>query len=517
MKKFLLYSSLIAVFLFGVKTILAQNSVSLIDENTYIKVCFWAEHTYVSDLGFYLKAPGCELLEPGNEGVVQLCPAASDWGPSAQYGSWTGIPWSTLGCSSATDENSACNAGNNVGNESSGFCFSTHIVPNGQEMAAGTPEYTPCICDLPTPLIGTFASVGPWEPIYGFDINEEGWRLQIYDCQDADIGNLQRATIQFSNYSECDSTVVIYELNDISIPINDVSCNASNASQNIIPFSNSNIYSFEEQDPIICGVNIDENNNSEIFWNNFSSEIVDSVVIFDANPESSEMIRIGAVKFSEFSTFVDTSSVPDQREVSYKIGFKNICGNINLVSSIQESIFLSSSSSHNLITLEWNENESFSDDSVTIYRGNTPDEMQFLDKVLFSDLTFIDSCVTVNDSLFYKLSFETHLCNQDKEIFAINSNVSGVYIEDFTWLKPSQNANEIIIVPNPANDYININLNGINANKLEIYDITGKLLIEQTLVTENPTLNIETLESGVYFIIVWDESKFMGKLNFVKR
>lgn len=74
MIKALLYSSLIAGFLLGVKTIHAQNPVSIIDENTYIKVCFWAEHTYVSDLGFYLKAPGCELLEPGDEGVVQLCP-----------------------------------------------------------------------------------------------------------------------------------------------------------------------------------------------------------------------------------------------------------------------------------------------------------------------------------------------------------------------------------------------------------------------------------------------------------
>lgn len=517
MIKALLYSSLIAGFLFGVKTIHGQNPVTLVDENTYIKVCFWAQHSYVSDLGFYLKAPGCELLEPGDVGVVQLCPAASDWGPSAAQGSWTGIPWSALGCSSAADENTPCNSGNNIGNESSGFCFSTHIVPNGQEMVAGTPEYTPCVCDLPAPISGTFASVGTWEPIYGFDINEEGWRVQIYDCESADIGNLQRATIQFSNYSECDSTVVMYELNNINLPINDGSCNAISASQNIIPFSDSDIYGFEEEFPIICGVNINENDNSEIFWNSFSSEIIDSVIIYDANLQGGEMIRIGAVKFSELSSFVDTSSVPEQRAFEYNIGFKNTCGNINLVSLVQKSICLSLSSSENLIALEWNENESFSDDSVSIYRGNSPDDMHLIEKVLYSDLTYIDSYVTENDSLFYKLSFETHLCDQDKEIIAINSNILGVNIEDFVRLKPIQNENEIIIVPNPAKDYINIDLNGINADKLEIYDITGKLLIEKTLVTENQTLNIEILGSGVYFIIVWDESKYVGKLNFVKR
>ncbi len=29
----------------------------IVDADTYIKVCFWAQHTYVSDIGFYLKSP----------------------------------------------------------------------------------------------------------------------------------------------------------------------------------------------------------------------------------------------------------------------------------------------------------------------------------------------------------------------------------------------------------------------------------------------------------------------------
>ncbi|MGC9331892.1 MAG: T9SS type A sorting domain-containing protein [Bacteroidales bacterium] len=30
--------------------------------------------------------------------------------------------------------------------------------------------------------------------------------------------------------------------------------------------------------------------------------------------------------------------------------------------------------------------------------------------------------------------------------------------------------------PNPSSDYFNINLNGINADKMEICDITGKVI-----------------------------------------
>jgi hypothetical protein len=37
----------------------------ILDANTYIKVCFWANHTYVSDIGFYLKSPGSQAANPG--------------------------------------------------------------------------------------------------------------------------------------------------------------------------------------------------------------------------------------------------------------------------------------------------------------------------------------------------------------------------------------------------------------------------------------------------------------------
>ncbi|HQP05005.1 MAG TPA: hypothetical protein PLP11_10420, partial [Bacteroidales bacterium] len=202
-----------------------------IDENTYIKVCFWATHTYVSDIGFYLKSPGNQPTEPGNPGVVQLCPAASDWGPGAAQGSWTGIPWTTLGCSDPSDENTVCNSGNNVNN----FCFATHTSPGGTALPAGNPTYTPCVCDMPTPLTGTFASVGPWGTIYGANAADPGWSVQIYDCEGVDVGSLTRTTITFIGQTDCGQATFVYDSGSINSAINDNSCSASTASLYIVP------------------------------------------------------------------------------------------------------------------------------------------------------------------------------------------------------------------------------------------------------------------------------------------
>jgi gliding motility-associated-like protein len=207
----------------------------IIDENTFIKVCFWANHTYVSDLGFYLKSPGSQTANPGENGVVELCPAASDWGPSSAQGSWTGIPWSALGCSDPNDENSVCNAGDNVGNTNAGFCFQSHSAPGGGIMEAGNPTLTPCVCDMPTPLVGNFASVGTWTTILGSSAAEPGWAVQIYDCEMADVGALTRATIQFVGQTECGQASFIYDSGPINSPINDNSCNAAIASLFVVP------------------------------------------------------------------------------------------------------------------------------------------------------------------------------------------------------------------------------------------------------------------------------------------
>ncbi|MCK9256281.1 MAG: hypothetical protein M0P36_10910, partial [Bacteroidales bacterium] len=201
-----------------------------IDENTYIQICFWANHTYVSDLGFYLKAPGATTSEPNNNGVVALLPAASDWGANGDFQSNTTIPWSVTGCA-PEDENVTCNSGDHLDE----FCFSTNYWLGGPQLTPGNPAHVPCICDLPTPLEGMFAPAESWERIYGYMAGDPGWAVQIYDCENIDYGALTMARLVFSAQTSCGQTTFVYDSDEIYSPINDNSCAANTASIFVVP------------------------------------------------------------------------------------------------------------------------------------------------------------------------------------------------------------------------------------------------------------------------------------------
>ncbi|MBN2777616.1 MAG: T9SS type A sorting domain-containing protein [Bacteroidales bacterium] len=157
-----------------------------VDDDILIEVCFTGNHTCVSDLGFYLIAPGMIGTHPGFNGVVQLLPSVVDWGPEGTHGSWGGVPWSVLGCN-ASDENTPCNNGNDFID----LCFTSTLE-------GGNPNYTACICDMETPLTGEFAPVDSWENIYGYPLVGD-WVISIFDCMSNDIGGLFEGTISFSN------------------------------------------------------------------------------------------------------------------------------------------------------------------------------------------------------------------------------------------------------------------------------------------------------------------------------
>ncbi len=167
---------------------------SLITSATNVSVCFSANHTYVSDLAFYLVGPA-SCGSP----TVSLSPNPGSIG-----------------------QGSICNSGNNVSN----LCFSNLATSNLD------------VCSATAPLTGNYGSYGSpstpinWSTIYGCNAAEGGWSVQIYDCIGADVGSLTNATITFSNLASfCGSpTTITYNSGTINSAINDNSCSAGTAS-----------------------------------------------------------------------------------------------------------------------------------------------------------------------------------------------------------------------------------------------------------------------------------------------
>ncbi|MEY4605178.1 MAG: hypothetical protein RIT43_2470 [Bacteroidota bacterium] len=181
-------------------------AASLVTPATQISVCFDANHTYVSDLGFYLVGP------------------ASCGSPTIPLMPHPQLINASNGC--------CCNSGNNI----TDLCFTTNLVGNINP------------CSFTAPLSGTYSGYSSsygdnvtinWSSLYGCSATEGDWRVQIYDCIGADVGALTNATITFSNLaSVCGSpTTVNYNSGAISSSINDNSCSAGTASIFQVPLT----------------------------------------------------------------------------------------------------------------------------------------------------------------------------------------------------------------------------------------------------------------------------------------
>lgn len=167
----------------------------LVDANTEISICFSGNHTWVSDLAFYVVGP------------------ASCGSPSLVLSPNPG----------AIGQGSVCNSGNNISN----LCFSTESTNN---LNVCSPS--------PATLSGTYGTYGAtptainWSALYGCDASNGGWSVQIYDCIGGDVGSLTDATLVFEGVDGCgdEQTITYSTPAGFSSNIADMSCSPTTAS-----------------------------------------------------------------------------------------------------------------------------------------------------------------------------------------------------------------------------------------------------------------------------------------------
>lgn len=70
----------------------------------------------------------------------------------------------------------------------------------------------------------------------------------------------------------------------------------------------------------------------------------------------------------------------------------------------------------------------------------------------------------------------------------------------------------INIYPNPATDFITIDIKNYQFERLEITDITGKILIKEDIFEQKTEISISSLTSGIYFITLFGDENSTQKL-----
>lgn len=499
-KKILLLSLFICSFFIGFAQV-STNSLEdmpdiVIDENTYVKVCFWADHTYVSDLGFYLKAPGHYSTWPGLSGVVELAPCLSDWNPDTGFNS-TGIPFTALGCEPFS-ENNSLNSGDNLEE----FCFSTHVNIDGSFLEPGNPEHTACINDMSTPLTGTFAPMASWDKIYGFNASEIGWAVQIYDSQGSDVGFLTHVTITFHKETSCGEAYILYDSESIMSVIIDDAYTPGAASIYLVPFSDESYYYSNAPQVQICKVEANNNDFNEIIWENPITEDIDFYNIYRADEfgdDDDQYSLLDSVDFDSYSTYIDSSSDSDVESYFYKILPKDMCGYNSSMSDFHKTFFLQSIlMPDNIWELTWESYEGAVYSEIEILRGTTPEDLEVIETVAASETTYTDTTSLSGTYWYYRLrAVLPYSCNPAKSQDYLYSNI--IEVENLNvGIHQDDNQESIQIFPNPTTGYFKIE-NANEVSNLTIYDKKGSIVLKSVNV-ENGIYDVSSLASGEYII-----------------
>jgi hypothetical protein len=78
--------------------------------------------------------------------------------------------------------------------------------------------------------------------------------------------------------------------------------------------------------------------------------------------------------------------------------------------------------------------------------------------------------------------------------------------------------NDLIVYPNPSGDYISIETpysSTMSQNIISVYDVRGRLIIQQLQKEQKTLLDISRLTNGVYFVKITNGSETL-KSKFVK-
>ena len=105
---------------------------------------------------------------------------------------------------------------------------------------------------------------------------------------------------------------------------------------------------------------------------------------------------------------------------------------------------------------------------------------------------------------------------------AMTNFASDIFIDDITITSTSntgisEHSNLLSISPNPTSDIVRCELNGLNNVRLQVLDIDGKLLMEQTITNSAAEIDLSDKASGIYFLRVVDGNNVLTTQKVIRR
>jgi hypothetical protein len=76
---------------------------------------------------------------------------------------------------------------------------------------------------------------------------------------------------------------------------------------------------------------------------------------------------------------------------------------------------------------------------------------------------------------------------------------------------------KIVLFPNPSSQFISISSPLINANEIEIFDNSGKLVLAKPKLQDQEKIDIRKLPVGIYYVRIYKDGKLLKSDKFIKK
>jgi uncharacterized repeat protein (TIGR03803 family) len=273
--------------------------------------------------------------------------------------------------------------------------------------------------------------------------------------------------------------------------------------------------------PEICTVTAtDDDSHHLVIFYKPQSALIDSFIIMKDSLNDGNYSRAGALSYVELSEFEDFNSNPQSIASTYRVIAKDICGGLSIPSAPVQPMFLEVQANIGIKRwLNWNQYISQTQNIQTyvIYRGVDLLTLDSITSISAPANGYLDSPPGIN--FIYRIeAILQYECEGTRaarrgSVSNGNGNIAPGTVDFLTDL--NEQKNEFTIIPNPNNGLFILKLSNNNAAEVSIFDLTGKQLLVEKVISKTTQMNLQGLSKGTYMIKVTNSNGFNAHQLFI--
>jgi len=267
----------------------------------------------------------------------------------------------------------------------------------------------------------------------------------------------------------------------------------------------------------ICVVTVDSLNRNVVVWEKPLLNNIQGFYVY--RNISGAYSLIGFQPYDSISQYVDNSFGVDPNVTSYryKVAVLDSCGNESDLSNYHETIHVTTNQGINgEVNLIWDDYEGFAFTDYNILRDSTGSgDWEIIANVPNTNFTYTDANPPSTGQLDYVVEVVLSTsCSaekaQDHNSTRSNRSTAIAHDPDNGTTIDELILSQMNVFPNPSTGKFIVDVRSVNWT-YEIYDLSGKLILTKEENSFEETINISSVEHGIYLLKVSIDNDFIYK------